>query len=158
MARPSGRRQGHARHPLQIRRRRRRQNPALFGIAVTAAGRSGGDAIASSIPLLSQSCWPLPSSPSPRCLLIVDCCFCCPRPCPRQWRRRLPMPMVLLRPATAAKDDSTKANEGVKLLSSLSSCSCRHRPLPLSPLRRHPPTHVVVFLFVAISSSPLSYG
>ncbi len=96
--------------------------------------------------------------PHPRCLLIVDCCFCRPRPCPRRWGHRLPMPMALLRPATTAKDDSAKADKGVESLSSLSSHSRCHCPLPLSPLRSHPPTHVVVFLFIAISSSPLSYG
>ena len=96
--------------------------------------------------------------PHPRRLLIVDCCFCRPRPCHRQWHRRLLRPMASLRPATAAKDNSAKADKGVESLSTLSSCSCRHRLLPLSPLCRHPPTHVVVFLFVAISSSPLSYG
>ena len=63
--------QGNACHPLQIRCQRRQQKPVSFDIAVTAAGRSGGDVIASSIPLLSHSCHMLPSSPAPP--LFVDC-------------------------------------------------------------------------------------
>ena len=63
--------QGHAPHPLQICSQCRQQKPVSFDIAVTAAGRSGGDVIASSIPLLSHSCHMLPSSPAPP--LFVDC-------------------------------------------------------------------------------------
>ena len=50
--------------------------------------------------------------PHPRRSLIVDCCFCRPRPCHCRWCRCLLLPMASLRPATAAKDDSAKACQG----------------------------------------------
>ena len=147
--------QGHAHHPLQIRRQHRQQN--LRRLTLPLQPRAGAAEMQLPPPSLSfhivvARCH---HHPHPHHLLIVDCCFHHTRPCHRRWRRHLLLPMASLRSATAVKDDSAKADEGVKLLLLLSSCSRCHRPPLLSPLCRHPPTHVVVFLFVAISSSPL---
>ena len=92
------------------------------------------------VPLLLHCCRPLTSSPSP--LLFVDCCF--------QATNNGAVVIAdngIVIGATSAKDDSFKADKGVKSLLLL-SCSRCHHCLPLSPLCCHPPTHVVIFLFV----------
>jgi hypothetical protein len=142
--------QGHARHPLQIRHQRHRQN--LHHLTLPSQLPAGAAGMRSPPPSLSShtvfAC--RHHHPHPCHLLIGDCCFCRPRPCHGQWHHCLLLPMMLLRSATAAKDDSVKADEGGESLSSLSSCSRCHRPLPLSPLHPHPPTHIVVFLFIVL--------